>query len=118
MGNTLKKLPICRSVLVLLIIMNGALADGPREIRGRVVDEAGKPVADAAVGYFWRANGSSRDRDGKPYDLTKPENLRLLWGNLGQMEPINQAQPNKAGSDGRFLINDPDPYFAVMAMDP
>jgi thiol-disulfide isomerase/thioredoxin len=108
-------------VLVLLVITNGVRANEPREVRGRVVDEADKPVADAVVGCFWRANGSSKDRDGKPYDLTKAENVRLLWGNLGEMEPlgsIGRAEPTKAGADGRFSIKDPDPYFAVMAMDP
>jgi len=105
-------------VLVVLIILNGAHSSEPREVCGRVVDEAGKPVADSAVGYFWRANGSNRDRAGKLYDLTKAENVRLFWGNLGEMEPTGRAQPIKAGSDGRFSITDPDPYFAVMAMDP
>src|SRR5689334_8091596 len=117
MRSTLTKAPICCSVLVLLISMNGAQANEPREVHGRVVDEAGKPVADAAVGSFWRANGSSRDRDGKPYDLTKAENVRLFWGNLGAMEPAGGAQPTKTESDGRFSIKDPDPFFAVMAMD-
>ena len=48
------------SVLALLIISAGVRADEPREVRGRVVDQAGMPVADAAVGVFWRANGSGR----------------------------------------------------------
>jgi len=118
MRSTLTKLPICGSVLVLLIIMNGAQASEPREVRGRVVDQAGKPVADAAVGYFWRANGPARDRDGKPYDLTKEENVRLAWVNLGAMEPTYRAQPAKAGSDSGFSIEDPGPFFAVMAIPP
>ncbi|SIO65662.1 AhpC/TSA family protein [Singulisphaera sp. GP187] len=117
MQHTQTKAPIRRSVLILLIFMTGAQANEPREIRGRVVDEAGKPVADAAVGFFWRANGASVDRDGKPYDLTKAENVRLFWGRLGEMEPTGRAQPTKTGADGRFSIKDPDPYFAVMAMD-
>lgn len=112
------KLPICPPVLALLVIINGVRADEPREVRGQVVDEAGMPVAGASVGCFWRANGSGRDRDGKPYDLTKEENVRLLWGHLGEMEPTGQPQPMPAGPDGRFSIKDTDPYFAVMAMDP
>lgn len=111
------KPPICPPVLALLVVINGVRADEPREVRGQVVDAAGRPVADAAVGCFWRANGSGRDRDGKPYDLTKEENVRLLWGHLGEMEPTGRPQPLRTGSDGRFSIKDPDPYFAVMAMD-
>lgn len=119
MRRTLILLPTCRSVLVLLlIIMNSARANEPRKVRGRVVDEAGKPVAGAAVGFFWRANGSSNDRDGKPYDLTKAENVRLFWGKLGEMEPTGRVQPTKTGPDGRFSIEDSDPFFSVMAMDP
>jgi hypothetical protein len=111
-------LSVCRSVLVLLIIVNGAPADEPPEVCGRVIDEAGNPVADAAVGCFWRANGSSRDHDGKPYDLTKPENVRRFWGSLGEMEPAGGVRSARAGFDGRFSIKTPDPYCAVMAMDP
>jgi len=112
------KSPIYPTVLVLLVIVSGVQANEPREVRGRVVDESGRPVANAAVGCFWRANGSGRDRDGKTYDLTKEENVRLIWGHLGDMEPTGRPQPIRAGSDGRFSIKDSDPYFAVMAMDP
>ena|ERR1700678_3983945 len=110
------KLPICALVLALLFIINGVRADEPKEVRGRVVDKTGMPVAGASVGCFWRANGSSRDHAGKPYDFTKKENVRLFWGHLGEMEPDGSPQPMRAGSDGRFSIKDPDPYFAVMAM--
>ena len=110
--------PICPLVLALLVIINGAPADEPKEVRGRVVDLAGMPVAGASVGCFWRANGSTRDRDGKPYDLTKKENARLLWGHLGEMQPNSSPQPMRAESDGRFSSKDTYPYFAVMAMDP
>ncbi len=112
------KPPVCFTVLVFLAIISGVHANEPREVIGRVVDDAGIPVAGASVGCFWRANGSSRDHDGKPYDLTKKENVRLVWGHLGEMQPNDWPQPVRAGSDGRFLIKDPDPYFAVMAMDP
>jgi thiol-disulfide isomerase/thioredoxin len=118
MTSLLTKPPIALSALVLVFVTSGARGNEPREVRGRVVDQAGKPVADAAVGFFWRANGPTKDRDGKPYDLTKAENVRLVWGNLGQMEPAGRTQPMRTGPDGRFTIKDPDPYFTVMAMDP
>jgi hypothetical protein len=110
--------PAWTPMLALLVIIESVRADEPREVRGRVVDEGGMPVAGAAVGPFWRANGPATDRDGKPYDLTTEENVRLFWGHLGEMEPVGRPQPIRAGSDGRFSIKDPDPYFAVMAMDP
>jgi hypothetical protein len=34
------------------------------------------------------------------------------------MEPTGAPQAIRAGSDGRFSIKDPAPYFTVMAMDP
>ncbi len=118
MRCALTKQPIYGPVLVLLISMTGARGNEPRVVRGRVIDEAGKPVADAAVGCFWRANGSATNREGKPYDFTKADNVRLFWGNLGVMEPNGGDRSTRTGPDGRFSINDPDPYFAVMAMDP
>ena len=111
------KPPICALALALLVTISSVRADEPRELHGRVVDRAGLPVAGAAVGNFWRANGLGYDRDGKPYDLSKPENVRLIWGNLGAMEPSGPPQSIRTGSDGRFTIKDPNPFFAVMAMD-
>jgi AhpC/TSA family len=109
--------PSCRSVLALLIVTTAARAGEQREIRGSVVDEAGTPVAAAAVGYFWRANGSGLDRDGKPLDLTKEENVKIFWDHLGEMEPAG-TQVVKTGLDGRFSLKMPGIYYALMAMDP
>ena len=75
-----------RSALLVLVMTAGAGAS-EREVRGRVVDEVGKPVADAAVGFFWRANGSAWDRDGKAPDLSKEANVKAFWSHLGEMEP-------------------------------
>jgi hypothetical protein len=113
MRYTQAKPPICSTVLVLLVIINGARADEPKEVRGRVVDEAGMPVAGASAGCFWRANGSGRDRDGNMH-----KDVSLVWGHLGEMESADGPQPIRTGADGRFAIKDPGPYFAVMAMDP
>lgn len=77
------RLRICATALVLLVVINAVQADEPRQIRGRVVDQAGMPVAGATVGHFWRANGSGYHRDGKPFDSSKAENVRLIWGNVG-----------------------------------
>ncbi len=102
--------------LVVLVAAAGARA-GDREVRGRVVDEAGRPVAEAAVGCFWRANGPSRDAAGKPYDLTKDENVKAFWSHLGQMEPFEKKDPVMTGADGRFSLPLPERYHFLMAMD-
>ncbi len=108
--------PIRHSVLALLIVMTGEVASEDREIRGSVIDEAGKPIADATVDYFWRANGSGRDRDGKPLDLSKRENVKIFWDHLGEMEHTGN-QEFKTGPDGRFSLRMPEIHYAVMAMD-
>jgi thiol-disulfide isomerase/thioredoxin len=102
--------------LVLLVAATGARA-ADRVVRGRVVDEAGRPVSDAAVGCFWRANGPSRGAAGKPYDLTKYENVKAFWSHLGDMEPFWTAAPTRSGPDGRFSLPMPERYHFLMAMD-
>jgi len=96
--------------------MTGARASEQREIRGCVIDEAGNPVAGAAVDFFWRANGSGRDRDGKPLDLTKDENVKIFWGHLGEMEPTS-TRAVRTGPDGQFSLKMSEIHYAVMAMD-
>jgi hypothetical protein len=102
--------------LVLLVVATGARA-GDREVRGRVVDGAGRPVAGAAVAFLWRANGPSLDAAGKPYDFKKEEDVRAFWGHLGEMQPAGTEDPAKTGDDGRFSLAMPESYHFLMAMD-
>lgn len=104
------------TLLILFAFNSGARGSDQREIRGRVVDEACKPVAGVAVDCFWRANGSGRDRDGRPLDLAKKENVTLFWSNLGEMAPT-QSPGVTTGADGRFTLKVSEIYFAVMAID-
>ncbi len=106
---------LCGSLPSLLVLATGAWA-GDVEIRGRVVDEAGRPVADAAVDYSWRANGPVPGRDGKMLDLSKAENVKVYWSHLGEMAPAHPAEI-KTDVDGRFCLKVPEIYYAVMAMD-
>ena len=103
-------------MLVLLIVVTGTRASELREIRGRVVDERGQPVADAVVDDFWRANGTGKDRDGKILDLKIEENVKKFWGHLGEMEPFD-SRVATTGSDGRFTVQIPTSRHALMAMD-
>jgi thiol-disulfide isomerase/thioredoxin len=116
MRSRLSDLPLCRSVLVLLIAITGTHASEVREIRGRVVDEGGQPVAGAVVDVFWRANGTGKDRDGKYLDLKIEENVKEFWGHLGRMEPFSPHAAT-AESDGRFTLAIPTSRHALMAMD-
>jgi hypothetical protein len=98
------------------MVLTGTRASEVREIRGRVVDDKGQPVADAVVSDFWRANGTGKDRDGKYLDLKIEENVKTLWGHLGEMEPSGPRVAT-TGSDGRFTLTIPTSKHAVMAMD-
>ena len=57
------RLPV---LFLLLAFMCPANAGESRQIAGRVLDEKGNPVKDAAIDFFWRANGSDKDQNGKP----------------------------------------------------
>jgi hypothetical protein len=116
MRSALSELPIWCSVLILLIATTSTRASEQREIRGRVVDQRGRPVADAVVDIYWRANGTGKDRDGKYLDLKLEENVKEFWGHLGKMEPSSPRAATTA-SDGRFTITIPMSNHAVMAMD-
>ena len=111
-------IPICSwaGMAVLFLAASVVEAREMREVRGRVVDERGQPVANASVACFWRANGTGRDKNGKPLDLTKEENVRHFWGQLGQMEPA-PASAVRTDADGRFVTSIRSIFMTVMAMD-
>ena len=116
MRDALAPLPIWHSLLFLLLAVTSTRASGLREIRGRVVDERGQPVPDAVVDSFWKANGTGKDRDGKPLNLKIAENVKKFWGHLGEMEPCSPRAAT-TGSDGQFTLSISTSYHAVMAMD-
>jgi hypothetical protein len=117
MPSELTELPIWRMLIGLLVVVTSTRASETQEIRGRVVDDKGQPVAGAAVGDFWRANGTGKDRDGKYLDVKIKENVKKFWGQLGEMEPLSRQQVTTTGSDGRFTVVIPTSKHAVMAMD-
>jgi thiol-disulfide isomerase/thioredoxin len=109
-------LRFCCAVAILL--PGGArVTAAERQVRGRVIDADGKPVAGAAVDCFWRANGPAKDANGKPLDLKIEQNVKLFWSNLGAMEPTVLARSVVTAGDGRFSLAIPDIYHGVMAMD-
>lgn len=73
-----------RLALISLATGNICLASNEREVRGRVVDEAGQPVAGVDVSFWWRANGPfGRDENGNLSDhLDTPEGQRIFSTNL------------------------------------
>ena len=88
-------------------------ADDRREVRGRVVDENGAPVAGADVSYTWRANGPYYDDNGKPIQSSGGGASN---DHVGEMAPLGD-KPAKTGPSGQFVLNVPTGFFFVMAMD-
>jgi thiol-disulfide isomerase/thioredoxin len=105
-----------RAVLILVFLSAAALAGEQREIRGRVVDEKGVPLAGAVIDCYWRANGTGKDRDGKRLDIKIEENVKKFWADLGEMEPAASSFATTA-PDGKFSLTIPESHHAMMAMD-
>src|SRR5580698_2105141 len=92
-----------RLLLSLLLIGVGTAAAAEKiwTLRGRVLDQEGRPVAGASVATVWGANGVTleqlerSEKDGKPH----PEQT----ANEGRMEPWGTT-PVETGPDGRFAI--------------
>jgi hypothetical protein len=101
-------------VLLLLLTANLVVADETRTIMGRVFDAAGRPVADAAIDYFWSANGRFFDRDGKPIEQSNTEAWKAFWRTQGKMEPFRKATSD---AGGRFSFELPTRFHTFMAMD-
>lgn len=61
------------AMFVPILVASTAAGSEVREVRGRVVDEAGRPVEGADVAPYWSANGTGKLADGRTPDLTKAD---------------------------------------------
>lgn len=102
--------------VVFVCISAVALAeDQPREIRGRVIDAAGRPVADADVATFWSANGLPRDQF-EALVKNIEENVHEIWSREGDMQPRGEA-PARTDGNGEFAIKCRERDYKLMALD-
>ena len=101
--------------LVTVLLWGSVVRAEDWQVRGRVVDEAGRPVAGATVAYFWSANGTGKRADGTPLDVTKDDELRELWAHEGEMQPRGRSATT--AEDGSFVTTLHGRAHAVMAMD-
>ncbi len=99
--------------LLLMLTVGRVGAAEPRAITGRIVDEQGRPVADAAIDFFWSADGPML-LGGKPRDLSTAEAEKLYSTQIGQMEPVVNTTSDV---DGRFSLETRGAFYGFMAMD-
>ncbi|HEY2828265.1 MAG TPA: hypothetical protein VGJ04_11760, partial [Pirellulales bacterium] len=103
--------------IVVLISVDMVRAD-EREVHGRVVNEAGQPVAGAAVADFWSGNGKRLHDDGTPIDRAKSkDDVHLLWQHIGQMELFSAEAAAKTDAQGFFTVKMDRSCHTLLAMD-
>ncbi len=102
------------AILVLVLFASSSLVaqEEAKRVRGRVVDEAGRPVAGASVSALWGANGLDKDQV-VALQGAQPEKL---WQNEGKMEPWGGTRV-VTDADGRFSIPAPDRKNSLLVYD-
>lgn len=103
------------TLAALLFVSPHVAFSQDRSIAGQVVDSKGRPVANASVATFWRANGSGKKSDGTALDLQDEAELQAYWGRLGQMEPVRSTETSDDGSFSISLKSRDRALFALNA---
>ncbi len=93
-----------RFVAVLWLVAQPSSGDSEIWVmRGRFVDERGKPVAGVRVADSWNANGIPPEQMGKYSKLVDEHSIAALWSHEGQMEPRG-VQSSVSDADGHFAV--------------
>lgn len=100
---------LARLVVASLLVAYPCQAED-REVRGRVVDAGGKPVAGVTVSQFWSANGEI-DYSKKPSE----KELQKRWARIGVMR--GSYEPVVTDAAGRFAVQTLSIAHHVMAID-
>jgi len=102
-------------------LFSAAIAEGEDqlwEVSGKVIDENGKPVAEADVTTYWSANGVSIDERKEVMKRKDLENdgWKLLYPHEGKMVSWG-IHPAKTDADGRFSIKVHKNELKLMVID-
>ena len=97
---------------------NGTFADD-WNVRGKVVDEQGQPVAAATISDFWSGNGKRTRADGTQvkFPLNDKSDLRVLSSNIGEMEAFSRESFAIANADGSFVFRLDKDQRTLIVMD-
>jgi hypothetical protein len=99
---------------ILFLLAASASSAESRKITGNIVDQQGRPVANAAIDFLWSANGPLLDAKGKPRDLSSEEAKKRYWSQFGRMEPVVKTISR---ADGGFSLQARGSFFTIMALD-
>src|SRR5262245_8304875 len=87
-------------------------------VRGKVVDEKGQPVADASVCNFWLGNGKRLKADGTPLKFGDASvDPHDYWGHIGEMEPVGDETSTVSQGDGSFAVKVQAHMHTFIVMD-
>ena len=82
-----------------------------------MIDEAGKPVADATIASFWLGNGKRLHADGTPLEFGKQDDTPAYWQHIGEMEPVDAEHSATTDRAGQFTFALQHNKHALMVMD-
>jgi hypothetical protein len=103
---------IISTAAVVLFAAGILTAGGSTEVRGRLVDAQGEPVANVDVSYYWHADGPLNGAGGSE------ARRQSLIANYGHMFPLGDLKrPARSGADGRFSIGVPTDRHHLLAID-
>ncbi|QDU42980.1 Thiol-disulfide oxidoreductase ResA [Symmachiella dynata] len=91
----------CLLVLACVDVQQARGAEETRILRGRIVDQAGRPVANVSVATVWGSNGVTLKQ--LQHFMKDDEDHPELAMNEGRMEPWGAA-PALTDADGNFAI--------------
>src|SRR4029079_15624182 len=100
---------------VLMLVSLAGAAEW--NVHGRVVDEAGKPVADATIASFWLGSGKRLHGDGTPLGFGKQDDTPAYWQHIGEMEPVDAEHSATTDRAGQFTFALQHNKHALMVMD-
>jgi hypothetical protein len=96
-------------------------------VHGRVVDADGRAAQDIDVAWYWSANGTPHDADGRPWPKPQDNDVfrqkvagdgwKAMWRDVGTMTPKWYHESTLTQPDGGFTLRVGRKEWAIIAMD-